>query len=349
MDHVNGRDDDNAAAASPSDDDAGIVDVDVVDLDDIVNVEENVDVTAQSSVPLSKGGDSAYPSPSSSSEQQQRQKQLPPPPVDKALTRMVQDRIYGLTRTPDGTIQYSTSMLDANRAVQFREGVRLGRALPINVDRLCHFAKKDMSHGRLEEAQGFYAQAKDMDPTDGRSYLGFSRIAQRRGDLERARGLLREGIARSTGGYVVVRGPGKVAVVEGGGGGKGGGKKKRRNKRDGGNGSEENANIVDGDRSDVGFEEEEGSVIGTIPDLGPNPFLLQALGSLEQELGNLSAAEELYLQALRSRPSHAAAGSRWRSSARGSCGGDRPPDGCATGPPSGVTPQHTMQSQLLIT
>jgi tetratricopeptide (TPR) repeat protein len=220
---------------------------------------------------------------------------------------MVQDRIYGLTRTPDGTIQYSTSMLDANRAVQFREGVRLGRALPINVDRLCHFAKKDMSHGRLEEAQGFYAQAKDMDPTDGRPYLGLSRIAQRRGDLERARGLLREGIARSTGGYVVVRGPGKVAVVEGGGGGRGGGKKKRRNKRDRGNGSEENANIVDGDRSDVGFEEEEGSVIGTIPDLGPNPFLLQALGSLEQELGNLSAAEELYLQALRSRPSHAAA------------------------------------------
>ena len=35
--------------------------------------------------------------------------------------------------------------------------------------------------------------------------------------------------------------------------------------------------------------------------------MLQALGTLEQQLGQLAAAEELYLQALRSRPSHAAA------------------------------------------
>jgi tetratricopeptide (TPR) repeat protein len=52
---------------------------------------------------------------------------------------------------------------------------------------------------------------------------------------------------------------------------------------------------------------EEGPIIGTIPDNGPNPFLLQALGQLEQKTGNLAMAEELYLQALRSRPSHAAA------------------------------------------
>jgi tetratricopeptide (TPR) repeat protein len=214
---------------------------------------------------------------------------------------MVQDRIYGLTRTPDGTIQYSTSMLDTSRAVQFREGVRLGRALSINIDRLCHFAKKDMSHGRLEEAQEYYAQAKNMDPMDGRPYLGLSRIARRRGDLVRARELLREGIAKSSGGYVVIRGPSMVAVVEGG---RRGGKRKRNKRgRDGG----DVINGDDGNGSDVGFEEEEGSVIGTIPDLGPNPFLLQALGTLEQELGNLAAAEELYLQAIRSRPSHAAA------------------------------------------
>lgn len=61
------------------------------------------------------------------------------------------------------------------------------------------------------------------------------------------------------------------------------------------------------DKSDVDFEEEEGLTIGTIPDMGPNPFLLQALGTLEQKLGNLAAAEEFYLQAIRSRPSHAAA------------------------------------------
>jgi tetratricopeptide (TPR) repeat protein len=73
------------------------------------------------------------------------------------------------------------------------------------------------------------------------------------------------------------------------------GKKTKRSKR------------LDSNKSDVDFEEEEGNFIGTIPDIGPNPFLLQALGTLEQKLGNLAAAEELYLQAIRSRPSHAAA------------------------------------------
>jgi tetratricopeptide (TPR) repeat protein len=157
-----------------------------------------------------------------------------------------------------------------------------------------------MSHGRLEEAQEYYAKAQNMDPMDGRPYLGLSRIAQRRGDFERAREFLREGIMKSSGGYVVVKGPSKVAVVEGGRSGK-----EKQNKRRKGSGDDDD--VADVDKSDVGFEEEEGSVIGTIPDLGPNPFLLQALGTLEQELGNLAAAEELYLQAIRSRPSHAAA------------------------------------------
>ncbi|KAL3806564.1 hypothetical protein ACHAXA_008693 [Cyclostephanos tholiformis] len=302
MEHVNVRD------ASSTTSSSGIPIVD--DEDNIVNDDGgNVDVTAQSTVTLSRSVEGPSSSSFSSSfysqtssqqrQQQQQQQQQSPPPVDKALTRMVQDRMYGLTRTPDGTIQYSTSMLDTSRAVQFREGVRLGRALSINIDRLCYFAKKDMSHGRLEEAQEYYAKAKNMDPMDGRPYLGLSRIAHRRGDLVRARELLREGIAKSSGGYVVVRGPSKVAVVEGG-------RRTRVNRRSEGE-SFNDDDIVDGDKSDVGFEKEEGSVIGTIPDLGPNPFLLQALGTLEQELGNLAAAEELYLQAIRSRPSHAAA------------------------------------------
>ncbi|KAL3798070.1 hypothetical protein HJC23_012361 [Cyclotella cryptica] len=204
----------------------------------------------------------------------------PSQPIDKTLTRMVQDRIYGLTRTPAGSIQYTTSLLDSSRAVQFREGVRLGKALTINIDRLCYFAKKDLRHGKLEEAQEYYLEALGMDPTDGRPYLGLSRIAQRRGDLEYARGVLRQGISRCGGGYVQVRGP-VVAEKDGAKSSRGKGNKK----------------------SAV----EEGPVIGSIPDNGPNPFLLQALGALEQKTGNLATAEELYLQALRSRPSHAAA------------------------------------------
>ena len=198
--------------------------------------------------------------------------------VDKDLTRMVEDRIYGYTRSSDGmSIQYATSLLDSSRAVQFREGVRLGKALSVNVDRLVHFAKKDMSHGRLEEAQEFYLQAVKMDPTDGRAYLGLSRIAQRRGDLDYAKALLKEGIGRSSGGFVTVRGSSD--------------KKKDSWTKSG--------------KED--WASKAGPKLGTIPDIGPNPFLLQTLGTLEQKMGNLAAAEELYLQALRSRPSHAAA------------------------------------------
>ena len=218
-----------------------------------------------------------------------KQKQQPTAPVDRTLTRLVEDRLSGFTRSPSGSIQYSTSLLDSSRAVQFREGIRLGKALNINIDRLCHFAKKDLSHGRLEEAQEYYLKAQIMDPTDGRPYLGLSRIATRRGDLQHARGLLKEGIRKSSGGFVNVKGPSSVSVVQ---------KKNRKNNRTGGS-SKRN-------KSDVDFQEEEGQTIGTIPDLGANPFLLQALGQLEEKMGNLYAAEELYLQALRSRPSHAA-------------------------------------------
>jgi len=127
-------------------------------------------------------------------------KYSPKPPIDKALTRLVKDRMHGVTRSPAGSIRYSASLLDDSRAIQFREGVRLGKPLTINTDRLCHFAKKDVSHGRLEEAQESYLKALEMDPTDGRPYLGLSRIAQRRGDLKHARGLLKKGISKSVGG-----------------------------------------------------------------------------------------------------------------------------------------------------
>ncbi|CAJ1954539.1 unnamed protein product [Cylindrotheca closterium] len=42
------------------------------------------------------------------------------------------------------------------------------------------------------------------------------------------------------------------------------------------------------------------------PDSGANPFLLQALGCLEEKAGHLTQAEALFIEAARSRPSHAA-------------------------------------------
>jgi len=225
------------------------------------------------------------------------EQQTEPPPVDKTLTRMVEDRINGLTRTPQGSVQYTTSLLSSNSAVQFREGVRLGKPLTINLDRLCHFAKKDLSHGRLEEAQEYYLEAAKMDPSDGRPYLGLSRIAQRRGDMEYARGLLKEGISKSSGGYVTVKGPGS-----------GESKKKKKNASNNeSSGFSGDDNGRNKNKQNNEEDENRSKTLGTIPDLGPNPFLLQALGTLEQKMGNLSTAEEFYLQAIRSRPSHAAA------------------------------------------
>lgn len=165
--------------------------------------------------------------------------------VDRGMTRMVEDRIYGFRRGSSGDIRYQTSLM-GDGAVQYREGVRLGNALPINADRLNYMAKKEMQKGRVEEAEELYEKAVEIDPRDGRGYLGLSRCAQRRHDFKLAREWLTLGIANSASSF--------------------------------------NGN----------------------PDRGANPFLLQALGCLEEKAGRLSEAESLYTSAVRSRPSHAA-------------------------------------------
>ena len=168
--------------------------------------------------------------------------------INRAMTRMVEDRVYGFRRTKFGDFEYDTSLL-GDRAVQFREGVRLGRALKVNADRLTYLAKKEMKGGHWEEAQELYEKAIEIDPYDGRAYLGLSRIAQRRRDYTLARQCLRSGIANS-----------------------------------------------------ISIDTDTGTA-----DSGSNPFLLQALGVLEEQAGHLSEAEALYISAIKSRPSHAAA------------------------------------------
>lgn len=165
--------------------------------------------------------------------------------VDRGMTRMVEDRIYGFRRGSTGDIRYQTSLM-GDGAVQYREGVRLGNALPINADRLNYMAKKEMQKGRVEEAEDLYEKAVEIDPRDGRAYLGLSRCAQRRHDFKLAREWLSLGIANSA------------------------------------------------------------STFNGNPDHGANPFLLQALGCLEEQAGQLAQAESLYTSAVRSRPSHAA-------------------------------------------
>ena len=169
--------------------------------------------------------------------------------VDRSLTRMVEDKMYGYRRTQVGQFQYETSLM-GDGAIKFRDGVRLGNPLPVNSDRLTYMAKKELQKGRIEEARELYEKCAQMDPRDGRGYLGLSRCAERRRDFKLARDWLRAGIQNS------------VAKQAG-----------------------PNVNL----------------------DSGGNPFLLQALGRLEEMRGHLAAAEALYVQAARSRPSHAAA------------------------------------------
>jgi len=163
--------------------------------------------------------------------------------VNLQLTQMVEDRMYGYRR---GTGTYDTTLLDEG-AIQFREGVRLGNALPVNSARLNYHAKMELRSHRVEEAQELYEEAIRIDPRNGRAYLGLSRCAQRRRDYALARECLKTGIANS------------ISIAEDG-----------------------------------------------TPDGGANPFLLQALGCLEEKAGHLSGAEALFIEAARSRPSHAA-------------------------------------------
>ena len=180
--------------------------------------------------------------------------EVEPIEVDVALTRMVEDRVYGYRRAPEGNYQYDTSMDGGDKAVQFKDGKRVGNPLPVNADLLTYHARRELSRGKVEEAQELYEQAVELDPRDGRAYLGLSRVAQKRRDFTYAKECLQAGVANS----------------------------------------------VDAPR--VG---PDGS---PVTDNGRNPFLLQALGCLEERAGNIAQAEELFLSACRSRPCHAASG-----------------------------------------
>lgn len=116
--------------------------------------------------------------------------------VDRDMTRLVEDRMYGYRRDPSGGLFYDASLM-GDGAVQFRNGVRLGNPIKINADRLNYLAKKELQHGRVEEAVELLERAVQLDARDGRAYLGLSRCAQRRGDFQLAREYLQVGITNS--------------------------------------------------------------------------------------------------------------------------------------------------------
>mmetsp|Transcript_33265 Transcript_33265/g.48901 ORF Transcript_33265/g.48901 Transcript_33265/m.48901 type:complete len:884 (+) Transcript_33265:115-2766(+) len=166
--------------------------------------------------------------------------------IDPVLSRLVSDRVNGIRRSRSGNTYFDTSLVGPDNAIQFREGVRLGAPLKVNCDIITHQAKREFIKRNFVEATELYSRAIQLDPRDGRGYLGLSRVAQRKRDFAAARDYLKLGIAQS--------------VVE-----------------------------KEGDAT------------------GKNPFLLQALGNLEERFGHLAEAERLYISAVKEMPSHAAA------------------------------------------
>jgi tetratricopeptide (TPR) repeat protein len=184
--------------------------------------------------------------------------------IDVELTRKVKDRVYGMrTITTAGGLgsspvyDYDTSLIDASRAVQFTpDGRRIGRALKINIDTLTYTAKCAFRKHNIKLAEQLYSRANNLDPYDGRPYLGLSRCAEKRQDLVAARNYLKMGI--------------RNAIYD------------------------NNIIINNSNNNNRGLTTK-------------NPFLLQALGTLEEKVGHLAEAERLYVAAVNAQPSHAAA------------------------------------------
>jgi hypothetical protein len=78
--------------------------------------------------------------------------------IDRFLTRMVEDGLYGFHRDQMGEFEFDTSLM-GDGAVKFCDGIRLGDFLQVNSDRLNPFAKKEPAKGKPEEAEELYDKA----------------------------------------------------------------------------------------------------------------------------------------------------------------------------------------------
>ena len=88
---------------------------------------------------------------------------------------MVEDRLYGYRR---GTDMYDTSLL-GDGALQFRAGVRLGKPLRVNADRLNYHAKKELRGNRLEEAQDLFYKSLKLRQTERNTKEGLVEVDPR--------------------------------------------------------------------------------------------------------------------------------------------------------------------------
>jgi len=118
--------------------------------------------------------------------------------VNQEMTKRVESALSGIRKVVryngEDYEYYDNSSEDG---VQYRDGVRLGSALKINADVLTYHARRELRYNNLEESRNLYKKALEIDPRDGRTYLGLSRIAQKRKDYRLARKWLQDGIKES--------------------------------------------------------------------------------------------------------------------------------------------------------
>jgi len=74
--------------------------------------------------------------------------------------------------------------------------------LPINVDLLAYKSRQHFRRDRMKEAQEGYRECVNIAPTDGRGYLGLSRVQARKGNNVEARKSLAEGLKGGRGANV---------------------------------------------------------------------------------------------------------------------------------------------------
>lgn len=99
--------------------------------------------------------------------------------VDRTLTRMVEDRVYGYRRTTDGLIDSYSTQSTGDAAVKFRsDGVRIGRPLKVNLDLLTYYGRTLLQRGKIDEAEEYYVLAIQMDPRDGRGHRSVTVLHQ---------------------------------------------------------------------------------------------------------------------------------------------------------------------------
>lgn len=110
--------------------------------------------------------------------------------VDETLSAKVKRVVLGpfLSQEEDAV---EPSAADAVGGEQM---LAVGRPLPINLDLLSYSAREAMRQGNSTLAQLRYYQCTQVDPWDGRGWVGLAKVYEKRGQCSKAREVLLEGL-----------------------------------------------------------------------------------------------------------------------------------------------------------